>query len=242
MGLIDLQREILSLCFDAAPPKDTPAKLGDREIWLTYREMVRDRLWRELKLALPRTFTMVGEEAFLAAFEHHLHHAPPRTRYFWEIVGEFVASALPLWAAQPGVAPASCDMARYELARWEVRELEAGSDASLQELSFDRVAVVSRALRLLSVSHCVHLEDATRSEAHYLCVHRAGDAERPKVWSLKRTTYQLLEALVREDSTVSDAVKHVAQASGARIDAAYLDALCETLAQFVEVGIILGTR
>jgi len=76
----------------------------------------------------------------------------------------------------------------------------------------------------------------------FLCIARASDAERPKVYSLTSTTFDMLERLVREDSIVSDVVKQTATAAGARIDAAYLDTLCETLAQFLEVGIILGSR
>jgi hypothetical protein len=248
MGLIDEQRRILSLCFDAVPSEQTLCALGSSEAWLAYREMVRDRLWRELTLALPRTFELVGEAAFGAAFEHQLQHEPPRTRYFREIVCAFVRCALPLWAAKAELHPACADLARYELARWEVRDLESApkAEVALREFSFERVAVVSRALRLLAVSHAVHLRDAPVGQIacadHYLCVHRASDAERPKVWNLTRTTFALLERLAREDGCASDVVKDLAQASGARIDAAYLDALCATLAQFLEVGIILGSR
>lgn len=241
MGLIDVQRQMLSLCFDATPSEETLASLGgadERDVWLTYREMIRERLMRELRLALPRTYRHAGAQDFAAAFAHHLQHEPPRTRFFREVVSEFVATALQLWAAEP----ARCDLARYELALWEVRDLDATHGLTPGDFSFERVALMSRALRLLSLSHAVRPGDDLAARAQFLCIARASDTERPRVYSLTPTTFDMLQRLLREDSVVSDVVKQTATAAGARIDAAYLDTLCETLAQFLEVGIILGSR
>lgn len=241
MSLIDLQRQILSLCFDETPDEAALASLGQREAWLTYREMIRDRLMRELRLALPRTRQLVGEGAFEAAFAHQLAQNPPRTRFFRELVSEFVASALPLWAASPTLHTACGDLARYELTLWEVRDLPA-PDEVLNEFSFERVAVVSRALRLLALDHAVHADAALTAKPQFLCIQRPSDVARPKVWVLSPSTYKLLERLAGEDVSASDAIRATAQAAGARIDAAYLDSLCGALAQFLEVGIILGSR
>jgi hypothetical protein len=240
MGLIDLQRQILSLCFDETPSEAALSTLGQREAWLTYREMIRERLIRELRLALPRTRALVGDGAFVAAFTHQLEHEPPRERYFRQVVAGFVQHALPLWAADPQLHAASGDLARYELAQWEVRDLLVTPNAALTEFSFERVAAVSPALRLLALEHAVRPGEDLSARPQYLCMQRV--AERTKVWRLTRTTFQLLERLAREDAAVSDVVKQVAQASGARIDAEYLDSLCGTLAQFLEAGIILGSR
>lgn len=242
MGLIDLQRQILSLCFDETPSEASLSSLGQRDAWLTYREMIRERLMRELRLALPRTRGLVGDAAFTAAFTHQLEHEPPRERYFRQVVAGFVAHALPLWAADPQLPAASGDLARYELALWEVRDMVVTPHAGLAEFSFERVAAVSPALRLLALEHAVRPGEDLAPRKQYLCVQRAPEPQRTKVWRLTATTFQLLERLAREDVTVSDVVKQVAQASGSRIDAEYLDSLCGTLAQFLEVGIILGSR
>ena len=61
MGLIDLQRQILSLCFDETPSEASLTALGQREAWLTYREMIRERLLRELRLALPHCEVVPGQ-------------------------------------------------------------------------------------------------------------------------------------------------------------------------------------
>jgi hypothetical protein len=240
MALIDLQRQILSLCFDETPSEAALAALGQRDVWLTYREMIRARLLRELRIALPRTRVLVGDNALLAAFAHHLAHEPPRTRFFRELVSEFVASALPLWAANPALHPACGDLARYELALWEVRDLATAPDEPVAEFSFEGVAVVSRALRLLALDHAVMPEDALEARPTFLCVQRPEDSERGKVWKLTPSTFQLLSRLAREDKPASEVIRDTAQ--GARFDAKYLDSVCGTLAQFLEAGIILGSR
>jgi hypothetical protein len=52
----------------------------------------------------------------------------------------------------------------------------------------------------------------------------------------------LLTQLCAGERTASEIVRQLAAASGVRIDAAYLERVCETLAQFIEVGIVLGSR
>ncbi|HEY2733872.1 MAG TPA: hypothetical protein VGI70_07800, partial [Polyangiales bacterium] len=116
MGLIDVERAVLSICFRAEPPEQLLAALGDRSTWLMYREMVRERLLREIRVALPRSCRMLGERALVEAFDAHLDRDPPRTRFFRAIVSSFVDSALPLWAADERIAPHCLDMVRYETA------------------------------------------------------------------------------------------------------------------------------
>lgn len=241
MALIDTQRAILELCFRSQPPEAALSALGERRQWLLYREMVRERLLREIKFALPRTAALCTPAVLEETFVWQLEHAPPRTRYFREVVRAFVEGALSRWAADTSLHPACRDMARYELALWDVSDADARPRVAPQEFAFDRVPVVSGALALLEVEHAVHLPDCPPG-THYLCVHRQHDAERPRAFCLTRPTYRLLEALCAGERTVSDSVRQLAAAAGVRIDAAYLDGLCATLAQLLEVGIVLGSR
>ncbi|HEX4352777.1 MAG TPA: hypothetical protein VHZ95_07690, partial [Polyangiales bacterium] len=241
MGLIDVERAVLSICFRAEPPEQLLAALGDRSTWLMYREMVRDRLLHEIRVALPRSCRLLGERALLTAFDDHLDRDPPRTRFFRAIVRSFVDSALPLWAADAHVSPRSLDMVRYETALWEVRDLES-NDGAYDEFAFDRAPVVSSALRLLELAHAVHLTPGDEPGPHYLCIHRASDADRPRTWSLTKTTFALLQRWQVGDATVAESVQQFGAARGIAIDAAFVDALCATLAQFIETGIVLGSR
>jgi hypothetical protein len=59
---------------------------------------------------------------------------------------------------------------------------------------------------------------------------------------LNQTNHALLTRLCTGSETVTESVNRLAAAQGARIDARYIDGLCETLAQFLEVGILLGSR
>ncbi|MET0386906.1 MAG: hypothetical protein ABW321_13150 [Polyangiales bacterium] len=356
MALIDLQRRILALCFCAEVDDAALAALGDARAFRAYREMVRERLWSQIRSALPRTAALVPAAAFERAFVWQLANAPPRSRYFRDCVSAFVASALPLWAAEDGVPPSACDLARYELALWEVGDLDDARDPSVSDFDFDRIPALSRALRLLRVEHAVHLTRrpthpsehcATRREgaasndgdgelgaavgeprlsgalaanseprgahdgdvgaevgeprgaahvsgalaasseprvasndgegdggaavaeprgaahvsgalaassdvgpqadapvagAYHLLVHRAADTEPARVWVVNATTFGMLQRMAAGTETVSGSVRALAAESGATLDARYVDALCETLAQLIELGVVLGSR
>ena len=246
MALIDLERAVLSICFRAQPPELHLAELGERRSWLMYREMVRDRLFGEIRAALPRSRQLLGDAALLEAFTLHLDRDPPRTRYFREIVLAFVHSALPLWAADASVARLSLDMVRYEAALWEVRDLAANLAEPCLDFAFDRVPVVCPALRLLRVDHAVHHkadEEGRYAEgSQRLCVHRASDTDSVRTWTLTETTFELLQRWQRGDCTVAESVQQLGKARALRIDAAFVDAPGTTLAQFIEIGIVLGSR
>jgi hypothetical protein len=239
MGLVDVQRELVRLCFAAQPGAFEGAGL------LVYRDLVRERMLAQLRVALPRTCALLPEGRLERAFELHLAHEPPRTRFFRELVGCFVASALPLWRADAGLHPACCDMLRYELALWELLDCEELTGEPVQactEFSFDKLPVASAALRLLAVSYAVHLPGEPQSSTQFLCLHRPSDGERPVTYTLTKVTHAFLQQLMRGEETLTQTVKRLASQAGATIDAAYLDALCETLAQFLERGILLGSR
>jgi hypothetical protein len=245
MALIDLERAVLSICFGAQPPEKHLEALGERRSWLMYREMVRDRLLAEIRGALPRSRQLLGDAALLEAFTLFLDRDPPRTRFFREIVPAFVHSALPIWEADSSVARLCLDMLRYEAALWEVRDLAADLAEPCLDFAFDRVPVVCPALRLLRVEHAVHQADGDGRYAagqHRLCVHRANDTDSVRTWTLTETTFDLLQGWQRGDCTVAESVQRLGKARAIRIDGAFVDALCTTLAQFIEIGIVLGSR
>jgi hypothetical protein len=241
MALIDLERRMLELCFREHVSEAVFAELGDPQPWLLYRELVRERMLREIRVALPRSCALLGEAALERAFCHFLEHDPPRTRFFREIVDSFVESALPLLTA--GALP---DLLRYERAFWEVRDLEGFSGERPGDFDFDRVPVVSPALRLLRVAHAVHAApdpDGGYAPGEYLlCIQRQSDAAQPQTWTLTRTTFQLLERWQLGGCSVTQSVQALSRDHGYTLDAAFIDGLCAALAQFIDVGIVLGSR
>ena len=247
MALIDVERAVLSVCFAAEPPEASLKQLGEheRERWLLYRELTRDRLWHELQVALPRTCAAVGEAVLARAFVTHLDRDPPRTRYFREIVLSFAVSARRRWQAGSETPPFAIDLLRYEAALWEVSDLEAGAAPDAREFAFDRVPLLTPALRLLELEHAVHTPGEQSEPARgqfYVAVQREADEARPRTWSFNQTTYALLEDFLRGEVTAAESVQRIAARLGRQVTPQFVERLCESLAQWIEVGILVGSR
>lgn len=246
MALIDVERAVLSVCFRAEPPEAALRALGDRERWLLYRDLTRDRLLREIQFALPRSCAALGDTHLQTTFREHLERDPPRTRFFREVVLAFVTSALQTFEGESNLPSHARDLLRYEAALWEVSDLEAAAAGHVAEFSFDRVPVVTPALRLLHVTHAVHLPaDAAGSCTagdFWLCVQLDPEDVRCRTWSLNRTSYLLLAEFQRAERNAADGVQHVAKQLGRRVTQQFVDHLCESLAQWIEVGIVVGSR
>lgn len=245
MALIDVERAVLSVCFGAQPPEAALAMLGDREHWLLYRELTRDRLWREIHVALPRTCAAVGAEAMSQTFIAHLDRDPPRTRYFREIVKSFANSTQRIWPERVAVPAFAHDLVRYEAAVWEVSDLEATLPHEVVEFAFDRVPVVSPVLRLLELEWAVNRSSASGEYAAGPCfvgVHRGAADARPRTWSFNRTTFALLADFQRAEVCATESVQRVAAQLGRKVTPKFVERLCESLAQWIDVGILLGSR
>jgi hypothetical protein len=246
MALIDVERAVLSVCFQAEPPEAALRALGDRDRWLVYRDLTRDRLLREIQFALPRTCAAFGDANLERAFVTHLDRDPPRTRYFREVVLSFAQSAQRTFAQDSSLPSHALDLLRYEAALWEVSDLESAVRGELIEFAFDRIPVVTPAMRLLTLGHAVHIPaENPRSCApgeFWLCVQLDANDTRARTWSFNRTSYALLAEFERGERTAADAVQWVASKLERRVTPQFVERLCESLAQWIEVGILLGSR
>ena len=246
MALIDLQRSIVDLCLCAEPDAERLAELGDARVWRLYRELIRTRLLRELRLAFRRTSAAVGKDAFERAFEHHLRTDPPRTRFFHALAAEFAASAEPVFRADANLPEHAADLLVYEAALRAVADLSDVPGGVLGEFAFDKVPVLSPALRLLELGHAVHRKALAHGgyarETSYLCVHRAADELKSRTWALNAVTHDLMRRLQVGDQTVSDAIAALAKQREIAINQNFIDGLCTVLADFIDKGVILGAR
>jgi hypothetical protein len=247
MSLVDLQRAAVELCCGPEPAAAQVAAVGDDErIWRLYRELIRKRLLGELKIALPRTQAAAGAEAFASAFEHHLQFDPPRTRFFHALVGAFARSAVPRFRAEGSLAPWLADLCEYEAALWAVADLDDRAVSPAAEFAFDRPALLAPALRLLAVRFPVHTTEPANGYApgeFYLCVHRRLDQTKARTWTLNAVSFALMRRFVAApDEIVSEAIRHVAMERGLTVDSSFIDGLCTVLANFIERGILLGSR
>jgi hypothetical protein len=247
MSLADMQRAVTSLCFAATEPSEALlGELGERSKWLMYRELVRNRLRKELRHALRRTCKALPEDVFERAFVQHLDRDPPRTRFFREVVHAFAETAIPMWRGDANLPAWIADLASYELALWDVSDLDAQVIAPIVELAFDRVAVLTPALQLLELEHAVHR--AQRLDGSYeklpsrLCVYRPADDAPVKTWVLEPTTFELLQIFRASEIDVTAAIRRACEDTDQTLDAAYVERLCGTLAELIEARMILGCR
>jgi hypothetical protein len=245
MALVDLERDVVELCFGPEPSSDQCRRLGDERILRIYRESIRNRLRSELKFALKRTQAAAGE-AFERAFASFLQEAPPRARYFHAVVGSFAQSACAFFAREPGVPPYLADLCAYEAALWAVADLPDAAPPGLSEFAFDREPVLAPALALLALGYAVHAApdargDYARGEV-YLCVHRRADEKKARTWSVNAVTFDLMQRFQRGGESVANALQHVAAQRAIALDEPFVDGLCTVLSDFIERGVILGAR
>ncbi len=247
MRLAEIQGAITSLCFSAEEPSVALLdELGEPAKWRMYRELVRNRLRKGLRHALRGTCKVLPAAAFEAAFVTHLDRDPPRTRFFREVVRAFAQTAIPAWRGDASLPAWVADLATYELAQWEVSDLEAERRPSLQEFAFDRVAVLSDALALLSLDHAVHR--APRKDGSYervptrLAVFRPSDDAKVKTWMLEPLLFTLLSIVREGELDTASALRLSAERASQALDAACVDRVCGALAELIEAGLILGCR
>lgn len=238
MSLRAYQEAALRVFFSPEPSDADLAALGSPERFRIYRGMVRHRLDKVVRAALPRTLRTLGEEQGAALMEAFFAQSPPRTRWFREVPEHFGAFALTRFAHDvPAHLPELC---RFELARWTVQHLEAEPAAPVVPLSFELPPATTPALRRLRVQHRVDLRgDTVRAEPANLAVYRRLD-DRPSTWVLNDIAAALLDAFVEGEGTLAQRVQAVTRARDVAIDEVFLERLA-LLADFVERGVLLGS-
>ncbi len=243
MRLEDQQAAIERICFTRQPPDADLDAVGERERWLIYRRMVRGRLSRLCRVALPRSLEAAGDERFDAWVATWVAERAPRTRYFWRVVGEFVdftlegAEVAPSWRAE---------LMRYEAVRWHTRYDEAAPEDEVLALDFERVPYLNPTLTLLHFDHPVHqgwAEDAQGpSEVPtHLAVFRRADEE-TVTWTLNPMGAALVARWQLGQETLKQSVVTVTEKRGAARDARFLESLAGLLEGLLERGLLLGSR
>ena len=230
------------VCFDEAAANDDLGRLGNEPIWLIYRSMVRNRLVGLIRTALPRSEAAIGEGVFSKMLDSWLADHGPSTRYFRHVPSEFVEFALPkLGSKHPNWVP---DLMRYEIAGWEVKH-GPSDHPTVGEFAFDKCPVMNPALRLLRLGFSVH-EKPTPKDGYppnetQLCVYRNADHE-AITWTLNPIAADIVEAWIPGGKTTTECIQAITQKRGIAIDENFLEKLSTLLADFLEKGILLGSR
>jgi hypothetical protein len=160
-------------------------------------------------------------------------------------VASFAQSATEFFAREPGLPRHTADLCTYEAALWTVSDLPDHVTDTVSEFSFERVPVLSPALRLLALRYDVHVspepEGGYKEGEHYLCIHRGPEEKKARPWTLNAVTFDLMQCFAAGGKTVTEAVQHVATQRNLVVDPQFLDGLCTVLADFLERGLILGS-
>ncbi len=204
--------------------------------------MVRARLRRVNEAALPRTRAVLGNDTFGELFTSWLDEAPPRTRFFRKVPTAFVVHVLPQLNCKEH--PWLSDLARYELATWRVKQLDERDAPETTDLTFDRAPVLTPALELLDVEWSVHRQ---RQEHDYeqgpfhLAIYRSRD-HRAITMVLNPLARDLVDDWRSGDETLTERVHRIAQRRNTTINESFIESLGAMLADFLERGILLGSR
>ena len=245
-GLAEIQRAFTRVCFDREPREEDLALLyADRERWLMYRRMVRERLYGMMRAGLPKTAALLGAKAFDDAASRYLAEEGPRSRYIREVVPALVRHALPRWE---DAAPAHlADLARYEVAKWQAASLEWEVEDA-RELDFEGVPVFNPSLCVVAVRYRVDkLTESDEAspprleEPHHALVYRKPASSRVFTYVLNDMGGRLVAAW-RNGGSCADGARAVLAELQREPDARFIDGMAGVLADLVEQKILLGSR
>ncbi|AKF10410.1 putative DNA-binding domain-containing protein [Sandaracinus amylolyticus] len=235
MTVADLQRAMQRVCFDAAPSREDLALVGSERA-LLYRELVRSRLRELVSKVLPKTEAALGRARTSALFDAFLAEAPPRSRFFREVIPELVAFAL------PRVEGHARDVLLLESTRWELAWRAGEVHGDVVELDLEKIPVAHPTLRVLALGHAVHRDvEPPPAGAFFVCVHRRPDHV-VETRTLDATSFALVRAWARGDRPAIDGVREVLAAEGRAPDQAFVEKMSALLTALLEAGALLGSR
>lgn len=242
--LAELQRAMTRVCLDVTPSEQDLATLGSERARL-YREMVRIRFRELISVALPWTERTIGRAQTTALFRAFLAEAPPRSRYFREVVPAFLAFVRPRLEG-PMVPEHARDVALLEGTRWELGWRHAEIETPSGEVALEKIPLPHPTLRVLTLGHAVHRMDPSATESpekgsFFVCVHRRPDFL-VETRTLDGTGARLVTAWARADRPMIDSVREVLQQEGRDPDAAFVEKMSSLLTALVESGALLGSR
>lgn len=221
------------------------AKGGRR--FLIYRRLVHNRLRAAAREFIPRAAARRGTEAFVADFAAFMAEHASRSPYLRDVPGEFVAWAVPRWAALPDVPRFLGDLARHELLEGEVRNDPAGGESPTgKAVDLEAPLRFDGSCRLMHYDWAVHkLSYSTddRSEpvcaSTHLLVYRDADS---KVRYLELTVWAtaVLEALLDERNTVKAGLLAAAAQVGEPLDDDKLAKAAMLFADLADRSVLLG--
>jgi hypothetical protein len=212
-----------------------------------YRRLVRNSLLGVTYRLLARTRARMGE-AFDESFDAFLEQRAPRTHFLKDVPSEFLAWVEPRWRSDERVLPHLLDLARYELAHFEIGAMpRVGEPRDLADVALDRPLAFSSVARLMRVSAAVQLlsedlDDRSAPEPRSCALLLYRDDEHVvRVLELGPLAYEAL-ARMFDGAPLGDAVREASAATKIDLTDELLAQFATLLADLGERGVLLGAR
>ena len=235
MSLADYQAAVTRVCFDAEPRPADLAQLGHESRWLTYRSMVRARIERIMRTALPKSVHQLAA-TFDTLFAGWLAEESPRSPLYRELPLAFAR-----YLEKRVEEPALKERLRYEATCWRLRSA-AVATPEIDELSFEAPIVMNPAMELLAFEHRVHVKGEATADPTHLLVYRAADF-RVVTLEMNALGFALVQGWCADDErTLAESVKHTLASLGEESGPRFIDSLGTMLADYLERGVVLGSR
>ncbi|QQR91163.1 MAG: putative DNA-binding domain-containing protein [Myxococcales bacterium] len=246
LSLQHIETNFLRLCFERELPMDAIAEFaGPKEGWELYRRMARHRLRKMIGSASPRSKNEIGEAGFDKLFSDFLAERAPQTPFLLDVPSEFAAYTLSLASDALVESKYLRDLIRYEQVVWHAAFVEVHESGDIVGFDFEKAIVLNPTCVFLQLDYPVHQKDAGNRQAKpsSLCVFRSMTTHRVHTWLLSPIMMDLLQAWQADASKpASDAVRSVLAKRNESISQGFIEKLCDTLAKFMEQGIVLGSR
>jgi hypothetical protein len=210
---------------------------------LLYRRLVRRGLGSAIRAQLPITAQRLGR-AFDAYIERWLDERMPRSHYLRDVAGELAAWALPLWAEDPAIPRWAADLARHEIATFEVGSAPSGDEERSGPLALGaraRFHATARVVRYAFAVQRMSLDDGGADpEETPTALFLYRDAEHEvRSLSLSPLAAAILERLLG-GATLGRAVTEACEATAHPLDQAILEGTAAVLADLADRGALLG--
>lgn len=207
-----------------------------------YRSLVRRGIVGAVRAQMPRTATALGAK-FEATVELWLDEALPRSPYLRDAAAELVGWAAARWAEDSSVPPWILDLARFEVARFEVAAAATAGEPSGLPLALDRAVKFGGAAQVARFTWAVNglPEDAPGEppkEPTAVLLYRDG-AHEVRCLVLSPLAAEILTRLLG-GARLGEAVTAACAALGEPLGDAVLRGTAEVLADLGERGVVLG--
>ncbi len=257
MSWLLYQRTMKDLLLAENPGAQAWRSLGrDEARWKAYRRMVRSRFYQTIDHGFERLIGAIGESRFHRIVDRFLADDPPRSPYLRDLPGEFlrfVEGRRDVLDEAPALPAYALDLMRYEWAELDVAySHEEIRPDEVVALDMNRPAALSPAHRVLKLEHPVHSMGTDGSGAPTapapvsLLLYRDRTTHDVETLELTPVAATLLAAIAHRGGypppmPLARVVREAADAHGAAVDLAFVEALSTLLTDLTERGVLLGS-